>query len=159
MYNVFNVLSLLWKHNTFLFVYCTLFNNIYLGIYLYKNNKTNKQTKQTKNGRKERKKVKKEGFEAALEPSTFGCKNRAKNSWLFLKSHAKKSCPLNRQQKRASCLATLCCKTSWKVKSRSLSPTFNVTCVNTNFWLDNFTRATRHTRDACPLIQTFAKSR
>ena len=72
MYNVFNVLSLLWKHNTFLFVYCTLFNNIYLGIYLQKNNKTNKQTKQTKNGTKERKKVKKEGFEAALEPSTFG---------------------------------------------------------------------------------------
>ena len=30
MYNIFNILSSLWKHNTFLFVYCTLLNNSYL---------------------------------------------------------------------------------------------------------------------------------
>ena len=65
----------------FLFVYCTLSNNSYFGIYLYKNNKTNKQTKQTKTEKKKRKKgkkrkerrLKKVGYEARLEPCTFGC--------------------------------------------------------------------------------------
>ena len=75
MYNVFNIVSLLWKHNTFLFVYCTLLNNSYLGIYcLYyyrkKKNKTIKQTKQTKNTKKERKKLKKKkGTKPDLNPA------------------------------------------------------------------------------------------
>ena len=57
MYNIFNILSLLWKHNTFLFVYCTLLNDSYLGIHIYR--KTAKQiSKQNKpeTGKKERKK-------------------------------------------------------------------------------------------------------
>ena len=49
------------------------------------------------------------------------------------------------QQNRASCLATLCCKMSWKVRLRGLSPTFKlvlqqVSCVKTNLSLGNFTR-------------------
>ena len=65
----------------------------------------------------------------------------------LLEKSCKRGCPLNRQQKRASCPETLCCKTSWKVKFLVLSPTFKpVSCVNTNFWLDNFTRESRHTR-------------
>ena len=59
MYNIFNILSLLCKHNTFLFVYCILLNNGYLGIYLKKNNKTTNQTKQAKNGKKRKKEDKK----------------------------------------------------------------------------------------------------
>ena len=41
------------------------------------------------------------------------------------------------QQNLASCFVTLCCKVSWKVRLRGLSPTFKpalqqVRCVNTN---------------------------
>ena len=38
----------------------------------------------------------------------------------------RRGCPFNTQQKRASCLATLCCQTTWKVRFRVLSPTFNL---------------------------------
>ena len=34
IYLIYGVLSFLWKHDTFLAVYCTLLNNSYLGIYL-----------------------------------------------------------------------------------------------------------------------------
>ena len=34
----------------------------------------------------------------------------------LLERSRKRGCPLNGQQKSASCLATLCCKTSWKAK-------------------------------------------
>ena len=48
------------------------------------------------------------------------------------------------QQNLASCLAKLCCKVSWKVRLRGLSPTFKpalqqVRCVNTKLWLEDFT--------------------
>ena len=55
---MFNILYFLWKHDTFLAIYCTLLNNSYLGIYLWEK-KTNKQTKQKRNGKKERKKERK----------------------------------------------------------------------------------------------------
>ena len=48
------ILSLFWKHNTFVAVYCTL--DSYLSIYLktkkQKKSKTNKQTRQNKKERK-----------------------------------------------------------------------------------------------------------
>ena len=33
-YLIYGVLSFLWKHDTFLAIYCTSLNNSYLGIYL-----------------------------------------------------------------------------------------------------------------------------
>ena len=42
----------------------------------------------------------------------------------MLEKSWKRGFPLNGQQK--SCLATLCCKTSWKVKLRVLSPTLKL---------------------------------
>ena len=43
-------ISFLWKHDTFLAVYCTLLNNSYLGIYLWKTTtqKTGKKRKKEK---------------------------------------------------------------------------------------------------------------
>ena len=52
------ILSFLWKHDTFPAVYCTLLNNSYLGIYLWKNDKTNKETKQNRNGKKKERRKK-----------------------------------------------------------------------------------------------------
>ena len=66
---MFNILSFLWKHDTFLAVYCTLLNNSYLGIYLQKNNKTNKQTKQNRNGKKEKKEGKEEKYREGVDPA------------------------------------------------------------------------------------------
>ena len=43
---------------------------------------------------------------------------------------------------------------------QSIKPVLQqVSCVNTNFWLDNFTQESRHTRDLRHLLQTFAKGR
>ena len=54
---IINILSLFWKHNTFLAVCCTLFNNSYLGIYL----KTKKPAKQiSKQNKTEKKKGRRE---------------------------------------------------------------------------------------------------
>ena len=65
-----SVLYFLWKHDTFLPVYCTLLNNSYLGIYLYIYKK--KQTKhKAKKGKKKRKKEKKIGYRVGLESNIF----------------------------------------------------------------------------------------
>ena len=47
----YSVLYFLWKHDTFLAVYCTLLNNSYLGIYLLKTPKKQTQTRQKKKKR------------------------------------------------------------------------------------------------------------
>ena len=39
---VFNTLSFLWKHNTFLAVYCTLLNKSYVFRYIFKKQQQNK---------------------------------------------------------------------------------------------------------------------
>ena len=47
---IYGVLSFVWKHDTFLSVYCILLNNSYLGIYLEKTTaqKTGKKTRRKK---------------------------------------------------------------------------------------------------------------
>ena len=57
-------------------------------------------------------KKKKEVFFPSPKLNVFWSKNY---SSALLRKSRKRGCPLNTQQKRASCLATLCCQTSWKV--------------------------------------------
>ena len=57
---IINILSLFWKHNTFLAVYCTL-----VTVIIFKNKKTTKQknsktNKQTRQNKKEKKKGRRE---------------------------------------------------------------------------------------------------
>ena len=68
---IINILSLFWKHNTFLAVYCTL------GIYLKTKNKKQKKTakhlsKQNKTKKKQKKEDGKKKVFAEFEPGTFG---------------------------------------------------------------------------------------
>ena len=59
---MFNILSFLWKHDTFFAIYCTLLNNSYLGIYSWEKKQISKQNKKETERKKERKKEKKEKY-------------------------------------------------------------------------------------------------
>ena len=68
---IWSILSLFWKHNTFLAVYCTLFIR-----YIFKNKQKQKKAKQISKQNKTKKKKKKEKgkkkVKAESEPGTFG---------------------------------------------------------------------------------------
>ena len=67
---MFNILYFLWKHDTFLAIYCTLLNNSYLGIYLWEKKKQiSKQNKKETERKKERKKEKKEKYWVGVDPA------------------------------------------------------------------------------------------
>ena len=50
------ILSFLWKHNTFLAVYCTVLNNSYVLRYIFIEKQENKNGKKKKEGRKKERK-------------------------------------------------------------------------------------------------------
>ena len=55
--HIFHILSFLWKHNTFLAVYCTLLNTSYVFRYIFKkNNKKKREKKRKKKRTKKRRK-------------------------------------------------------------------------------------------------------
>ena len=64
--HIFNILSFLWKHNTFLAVYCTLLNNSYVLRYILIEKQENK------NGKKKKERRKEERSWAGLKPCNFG---------------------------------------------------------------------------------------
>ena len=47
---IYGVLSFLWKHDTFLAVYCTLLNNSYFGIYMYRKQQQKKKEQESPKG-------------------------------------------------------------------------------------------------------------
>ena len=61
--HIFNILSFLWKHNTFLAVYCTLLNNSYVLRYIFIEKQENK------NGEKSKKEGRKKGLEQDSNPA------------------------------------------------------------------------------------------
>ena len=75
---IINMLSLFWKHTTFLAVYCTLFIQ---GIFKNKQkqktakqtSKTNKQTKQNKKEKKKKGRGEKAGPQQNMNPVPSGC--------------------------------------------------------------------------------------
>ena len=67
---IINTLSLFWKHNTFLAVYCTL---VQLFKYIFKSKKTATQiSKQDKTKKKKKRKKGKRRSLTEFEPGTFG---------------------------------------------------------------------------------------
>ena len=54
IYLIYGVLSFLWKHDTFLAVYCTLLSNSYIKLYIYRKQQHKKRKKRKKEKKKER---------------------------------------------------------------------------------------------------------